>query len=436
MALDPELQAYLARVARRIRVARFGRLALRTWWVVAVAGLSLGALRLADGLPPLSVEIVGIALGAWFLIVAAGLVSGAVSTAEAARKVDSATDGADRLVTVLGVGELGEWGAVISADAREFARRNPPGRIAPLRWRAGAGWALVPILVAVGLAGVFQVNANRTSAERIAAAEILDEAAEVVAVPDSPALAEAEAALRDSADGLREQLASSPREDALRALAKAAAEVDRLRAESGSDGASGSGGPSDDSAEGVPPVIAGMATSEASAVGDGRRLSEEELAEMASRLEEMKRAARGEPESGGDGSGEGGGDQGGEALAQLEAAAEAGREGASAGESASGRPGGGPGSDRDVGAGGPLMGAKEEGGATGADDQSGRDNGAGAAVAVGTISADGGGRAERAYREAYTKAAREAENTVTREEVPTGSRELVRRYFERIAPGE
>lgn len=434
MAMNGELRIYLARVARRMRLARVGRMALRAWWVVAGAGFVLGAVRLAGGLPPFTLEIGGILVGGWLVAVVAGLVGGAVSAAEAARRVDGVADGADRLVTALEIGKSGVWGEAVLSDAMDFARRNPAAGIASWRWRRGIGWALVPVLLAGGLVGMFRVSADRTFAERVAAAEILDEAAEVVAAPVAPSLDETEAALREGAAGLRERLASAPREDALRALAKAAAAVERLRGESGADGAGGNGEASDGRADGAPPVLEGMAKSEASAAGGGRRLSEAELAEMASRLEEMKRAARGEPEPGSDGQGEGGGDQGGQALAQLEAAAEAGREGASAGESSSGRPGGGPGSDRDVGAGGPLMGAKEDGEGTGADDRSGLDRGEGAAVAVGTISADGSGRAERAYREAYAEAVRAAEDTVTREEVPFGSRELVRRYFERIAP--
>ncbi len=411
-------------------LARVGRVAARTWWLVAGAGIALGVVRLVEGAPPFSIEIGGILVGAWGLVVLAGLVGSAVSPVEAARRVDEE----DRLVTALGVGEHGDWGRLVGAEATEFARRNPIGQKVPWRWRSQAALALVSMMLAAGMVGNFRMQADRTLAEREAAAEIVDQAVEVLAEPDAPSLAEAEAALRGSAQGLRERLTSAPREDALRALAKAAAEVERLRGASDADGSGGGGEASDGSADGAPPVLDGMAQSDAPAAGGGRRLSEAELAEMASRLEEMKRAARGGPESGREGEGEGGGDQGGQALAQLESAAESGREGAAAGESSSGRPGGGPGSDQDVGAGGPLMGAKQDAGAMGADDRSGLDRGAGAAVAVGTISADGAGRAERAYREAYEEALRSAEDTVTREEVPFGSRELVRRYFERIAP--
>jgi hypothetical protein len=151
---------------------------------------------------------------------------------------------------------------------------------------------------------------------------------------------------------------------------------------------------------------------------------------MAVRLEEMKRALRA---PGGD-SGPGGESGDGESLARMEAAMGAGNEAAGAAESGSEMPGGGPGSDRDLGGGGELFGEKTDVDVAGLDDRAGLDGGEGAAVTIGTVSVDGRGKANAEYRSAYGAAVRAAENAVAREELPDGSRELVRRYFERIKP--
>ncbi len=420
-------------MARRLRAQKIVRWAALAWVVFAIGGLGLGIVRLLGGGPPFTWEIGGVVLGAWMLVVAASTVGTRRPLVDAARVVDEAAGGADRMTTAVRLRAGTRWQGLVVADAKAFSRTHPAKEIVRIQWKPVVAVLFVPLLLGVGLTWLFEARAASSAAEREVVAKILEDAAEVVGDPDGEELAETERELRSQAAALRERLSPKPREDALRALAAASADIDRLRGDrestnagSGREEASGAG-----SGEDLPVVGENAARSNDPAGGAGRALSEEELADMASRMEEMKRAVRGEPSPG---QTEGGSGSAGDALAQLEAAAQTGKDGASAGQRSSERPGGGPGDERDIGRGGPLLGAATEIESNGLDDRSGLDRGMGAAVAVGTISTDGGGRAERPYREAYGEARRVAEDSIKREELPHGSRELVRRYFERIAP--
>ncbi len=428
--MDSCVEDQLRAVAWRMRVAVVARRVLVAWLVLAGGGLVLGSARMAGGAPPFTVEIGGLLLGLTVIVGLVALVGSRVEVGAAARRIDGAVGGSDLLVTAAALGVCGGWEGLVTRDALAAMRRLPASGAVDWRWGRLVGWALIPVVVGAVMGLAFRSAADATAKERATAAEVLAEAADVVAAGGVEDLKETEAALRESAAELREKLVDVPNEQALRALAQASADVDRLSGERAADGSEGEGGREGKAGDLSASPVEGLPRGEELAAGDGRRLSEAELRQMAERLEEMKRALR-QP-GGGASPGASSGD--GESLARMEAAMGAGREVASPGESGSELPGGGPGSDRDVGAGGELFGDKADVDVTGLDDRAGLDSGAGAAVVVGTVSVDGPGKANAEYRAAYGAAVRAAEGAVQREELPYGSRELVRRYFERIKP--
>ncbi len=428
--MDSRIRDYLGKVAWRMRVGAVARRAVVGWLLVAAGGLMLGWARWSGGLPPFTEEIVGLAGGLAVLVTLATVVGSRVELRAAARRVDEEMGGADRMVTAATLDGGGGWGGLVTRDAVAAIRDVSPGAVIRWRWKRLAAWAAAPVLIAIGMGLTFRTAAEATADERAMAADVLSEAAEVLAAGEAEDLETAETNLREAASGLREKLAEAPREDALRSLAQAGAELERLRSERGADGSDGRGGVAGEAGDFSQSAVDGLPQDEDVAEGDGRQLSEAELQQMAERLDEMKRALRA---PGGESSP---GDEPGseETLAQMDAAMGAGKEGASAGESGSEMPGGGPGSEQDIREGGELFGDRASVDVSGSDDRAGLDRGEGAAVTVGTVSVDGPGKANTEYRAAYGEAVRAAEGAVEREELPYGSRELVRRYFQRIKP--
>ncbi len=432
--MDARLAGYLRAIAWRMRAAAVGRRVMAGGWLVAGGLLVLGAVRMAGGAPPFSGEILALAGGIWVLVGLGAVVGSGVGLVAAAGRGDTVAGGAERLVTAARLGRDG-WGELVLEDALALGSRWPAATVVRWRWGRWVGWAMIPVVVALGMALGYRERAGTSAAERMAAAEVLDEAAAVVSEGGEESLTQTGRELEERAEALRERLADAPREDALRALVAAAADVERLRGERAAGRDGGDAGRSADAGatrDSAPPAATDLASSEASATGDTRQLSEAELAAMASRLEEMKRAVRSGEQRPGAGEGERG--EGGGELAKLAGEMGSGEESAEAGKMASDEPGGGPGEN--AGGGGELFGERTDVAVSGLDDQAGLDGGEGAAVTVGTVSVDGPGRANAAYREAYDAAARAAEDAVTREDLPYGSRELVRRYFERIKPEE
>ncbi len=428
--IDGRIRDHLEKIAWRLRVSLVARWSLVGWLGIGGAALLLGGVRMAGGSPPFTVEIVALALGAGALVALVALASSRVDLAEAARRADGEMGGADGMLTAFALEAEGTWRELVTRQAVAATRGAGASAVVGWRWRWGVAWAMAPVLIAVGMALTFRTVALASETERERAADVLDKAANVLAEGTMEDLAEAREGLLQEAGELREKLSDGPRDDALRALARAGAAVERLRGERATDGNDGRAGDAGEAGELSDSIVEGLLREADRAAGEARRLAESELEQMAERLEEMKRALRSpgaESLPGDEAAGE-------DALAQLDAAMGVGQEAAAAGESQSDLPGGGPGSERDIGGGGELFGEKTEVDVDGLDDRTGSDQGEGAAVTVGTVSVDGPGRANVNYREVYDEAARAAEGAVEREELPYGSRELVRRYFDRIKP--
>ena len=131
---------------------------------------------------------------------------------------------------------------------------------------------------------------------------------------------------------------------------------------------------------------------------------------------------------------------GGDAAGQMGLLAQEGRAGGEtpAALADEAPPGGAPGSERDLTRGSDISGEKEPLAAqSGSDDVVPGSPGEGPSL-VQLFRAAGGddARAQRTYRSIYDSAAPAALSAVNREEIPPGSRLLVRRYFESIRPRE
>ena len=101
-------------------------------------------------------------------------------------------------------------------------------------------------------------------------------------------------------------------------------------------------------------------------------------------------------------------------------------------------PGGAPGSEKDLGRGSDLAGEGQSESKIGANDDfiSGKQGEGGSLVEIFSASGNDDPIARQAYRSAYQSALPAALDAVEQEEIPSGSRLLVRRYFEAIRPKE
>lgn len=166
--------------------------------------------------------------------------------------------------------------------------------------------------------------------------------------------------------------------------------------------------------------------------GGGKPMSDEDLKKLLGALQDMKHQQQGRGAAGAE-PGEGEGDPQG-AIAMLNFGKPKNAD-ANSGDGVN-FPSGQPGTDKDRGTTQtPFGNAGKEPGEGGKDEQARGRLGEGESLSVLVPGAAGGdAKAVRRYKELYEAAAGDAEATVTQENIPLGSRFLIKRYFEAIRP--
>ena len=460
----------------RLTIQRFLHLGVSA----VVAGLSLvfvwyGLGLFSPGMRAWPVPAV-VALGAAPLLAAAGLaLFWWRSLVDVAREVDARAATRDRFLTVLQL-DRNEASSLTQAIRTEVAAFASCLQLKDhLRWKIPGRkllWLLVPL---AGLAGTELFRHWRETRPEVAEARQIVEKARLAANDQAKETPGFEKVVREL-EIVRERLSESPEplRDALRALAEL---EQKLSASAGGASALSSGeaaalaealagghsklaadlrsGHNADAAEGVArmdPEALAQALAEAARHVENVRLRElarqggaraqKQLVSMLqnsggtagdsarrkflSELSDIKsgtQAANGETDGGKDG-------EAGESPDGAEKSAPARADNAP--------PGGGAGSEKDLGRGTDLAGEADPGQDLRAveDFVPGR---AGEGASLGESFRSAGGddpKAAQAYRSAYRSALPAALDAVNREEIPSGSRLLVRRYFEAIRPKE
>ena len=230
------IESTLQRAARRRRWDR----ALRGLWRGLLVGalLYLAALATYKLLPvPAWVPAAGIL--AVLVSAALGLLLGGwrrASLAETARWVDVRQNLKERLSTALEVARqhpTGEWRDLVVADATEHARQVDPRQLVPLSLTRASRWALLLLVMAVGLGFVPEYR-SKALLQKQADAKVIKEVGQQLAgltkqnlEQRKPALESTQKAL-ETVEKVGEQLAKAnlTRSDALRDLASA---TDKLK---------------------------------------------------------------------------------------------------------------------------------------------------------------------------------------------------------------
>ncbi len=458
----------IERVVRAVRIRILTNAVLRDGGSVLVAAAMLIAavavLRALRGFPPVTPELACIFGG--MVAVGASVVwlTRRVSVEDAAGEADRAAGAADRFLSALRWSARparGPLEALAIEESRRFAERVDPRRLAPVRIPRRLGWLVLPALAVIVAAVLFLRGFARSAAERAASAQVLASAAESVRAADDSSVDAMEEELRDEAERLDHTNVPNAHEAALRSLAKAV-EALREMAKAGAApqqarGKPGEGQPGGqagkreagaNSAEGAAESPGGedllgeaarraaeRTAQDGTAAGQGAQsgggLSRQELQRLISKLEGMKQSLR----SGGSRGSERNG-SGGQSLTAFERRPGSGGEDpAGGGREESGEPGG-AGSEHDFG----TAGIRDAGGSgigtSGPEEVAELAESDGAAVTASVISTDGPSKSNIEYRAAYDAAAPAAEDSVQREELPPGSRVLIKRYFESIRPPE
>jgi len=405
-------------------------------------------LRFLIGSPPVSLLLLGwwIGLGVFTLLVVR--LSLRTPRHVAAAFLDATQASVeDRFQTWLALpfpGVAVAWNAAVRKEIEAFSAdfRMPVGRSEMPR--ISMGLIVFAWLSIAALQAWFSVDLRSNRGERVAVADLLVGSANEVEMA-APELSSLALALKSEAEQILENRLIKPRDEGVRALSTAIAGI-RSRADAANkqdrqtpdsnQGAATAGDEqlvsSEESGQ-TPdlPVHADLspsATSTALTAEDLKR-----LARLASRLEERMRSAAGFGESASEPNGESqdGGD--GESRALLDQLA-AGKSPSSAGSTASDSAAPGPGSDEDFGSArmdqvpsdllaettGPELSARIPNGDTDAGTAFSilsRESASGSSTAVGAP-----GFVSVEFRE----------ESVELEDIPVGSRELVRRYFERV----
>jgi hypothetical protein len=393
------------------------------------------------------------------------------SWTDVARELDRRLGTKDRFFTGLRAAGPSPWTDAIQREVADYAARM---RVREHLQLPGPGWRttwlLLPLLALSLVEGWHHVRLAEKHAEIAAAREMLQKTREAVP-PDDRELAraaeeleEVENRLSDAKEPLREalralaelerKLASGSAADALTA-AETAALADALAAESPQLAAelrSGNSEAAGDSVAQLDPAALARALEEAARHLENRRL--EELSRDPNAQQQLGTILRMSPD-GGSGNrkkflsalrdikqGNAGDqkNQSGEGSSEdaLPMDAPDGGEKPDSGLADNAPPGGRPGSDRDLGRGGDL----DTAGESDTDDSRIQEFIAGqmgdGASLVEMLRAAGGDdpRARRAWKSAWQAAAPAALDAVAREEIPPGSRLMVKRYFEAIRPKE
>jgi len=460
----------------RLTVQRF--LHLGAW--ALVAGLSLvfvwhGAGLFSPAIRAWPVSSV-VALGAAPLLAAVGLaLLGWRSNVDVAREVDVRAATRDRFLTVLQLdrNETSSLTKAIQTEVATFASRLQLKEY--LRWKFPVRkllWLLVPL---AGLAGTELFRNWREGRPEVAEARQIVEKARIAADDHARQNPEFEKVVREL-EIARDRLPDStePLRDALRALAEL---EQKLSAAPGGPAALSSGeasalaeavagghpklaadlrsGHTTDAAEGVgqmDPDALAKALAEAARHVENSRLRElarqdgaqaqKQLVSMLqnsggpggdsarrkflSELSDIKsgtQAANGETEGGKDG-------EAGKSPDGSEKSAPA--------QADNAPPGGGAGSEKDLGRGADLAGEADPGQDVRAIEEfvPGQAGEGGSLVELFRTAGGDDPNAAQAYRSAYRSALPAALDAVNKEEIPSGSRLLVRRYFESIRPKE
>lgn len=392
------------------------------------------------------------------------------SLAVVAREVDARAGTKDRFSTELQATGETPWTAALHREVAAYAGNLKLGEHLKLP-RPGRSffWLAIPLLALVGLEGFHHLRLARLAGELAGARRMLEEAQKAAATQkENPELAEAakeiEHALKnlpDSNEPLREALralaelerklsaaggpdALSPAEAA--ALAEAVAEASPQLA---GELQSGDHQRAAESVAKLDPAALAKALEQAAKHLESRRLQElaqdqkaqQQLGSILksskgegsgqgrkkflSALRDIKQGNGGESQEGENPGGEGnpneapnGGEKPESSLAD------------------NAPPGGAPGSDKDQGKGGDVGGEKDALSEAAGPEEFVAGQMADGASLVEMLRAAGGDdpAARRAWKSAYQSAAPAALDAVAQEEIPAGSRLLVKRYFEAIRP--
>jgi len=392
------------------------------------------------------------------------------SLGDVAQEVDRRLDTKDRFSTELRTVEPTPWAEAMHREVAAYAANLRVGERLRL---PGPGkkflWLLLPVFALGLIEGLHHVRLAGKREELAAAQEMIRKTREAVPrddkelVKEAEKLTELEKKLADAKDPLREalralaelerKLASASGQNAL-TPAEAAALADAVAAEAPQLSDELRSGDSRGAAQSVAkldPAALAKALEQAAKHLENRRL--EELARERNVQQQLGSILR----SSGEGSGQrkkflsalrdakqgNSGDE--KEMSDLDGPGQGepnespnGGEKPDAGLADNAPPGGKPGSDKDLGKGSDLNEQKDpEAGEEHAEEFVGGQMGDGMSL-VEMLRAAGGDdpKAQRAWKSAWQSAAPAALDAVAREEIPPGSRLMVKRYFEAIRPKE
>lgn len=473
--MDPSVLGKLRQARRRLALAEFLRWspwAIFTGFVLVTLSLALVVARGSIARPP--ADEVAIALGVPLLVAGLWAAFRWRSLPDVAREVDRRVGTKDRFSTFLSLDQASpsEFG---SLSAREIGSYVSTLRLdvsmrpsVPVR---SFLWTLLPILVLAALISLGESRRAASSSDRLKASRTLEKAREAVArqpVPDPVALKEIENAMEQVKTG------SDPWKEAMSALADL---ENHLSAESSSQA-----GLSSEESAALAAAVAKDNPGLAQQLREGRQAdAAQALSQMdadavkkamedaakhleSNRLRDLARQSAPEAQrslakimrSSSDPS-QGNGD-GKRQLASAiqDAKNDSMGEQSSPGDTGKGQvpdspngknpskgnadnqpPGGAAGSDKDSGRGEDIAGHRDPTPADGSQDQTLASIEASGASVVDTYR-DAGNDSSKAkkYRDMYHAASAAALDSINHEEIPAGSRLLVKRYFESIRPPE
>lgn len=382
-----------------------------------------------------------------------------------ARALDAEAATKDRFLTMLGHREEGAMGQLLRGEAEIFIKKLEVRAHLPLRWRGRAFvWLLLPIVALGGLEYAREWRRAHPHPQLAEAQELLEKVKQAAAERKdlekiAAELEEKKQELADSSDPLREALRTmAGLEERLSqnsglTAAEAEALADALEAQNAALAKNLREGNRAEAARQlgeVDPKALADALKQAAKHLENKRL--EELSQQQAQVMRAGVQSLTNPQGEGQGGSgsqfraamrdikNGAGDQkqqGGSPQGQPNGAPD-GSEKADPSTADNAPPGGAPGSEKDLGKGDELAGEAESVPTPmAADDSLSGEQGEGTSV-VQMLRMPGADdpQARTQYRSAYQTAEAAALDAVNREEIPIGSRLLVRKYFEAIRPKE
>ncbi len=381
------------------------------------------------------------------------------STLRVAQAVDAAAPTKDRFLTILQHGEGSAMGRLLREEVERFIREFDIRAHLPLRWPGRQFlWLVLPVAMLAGLEFAREWREAHPHPQLVEAQELLEKMRQAAAKQED--LKEVEKELEKKKGDLAE--AADPLREALRTMAaldeKLAANASGLTAEETealADALEASNAQLAQNLRDGQQAEAARQLSEMdpNALADALKQAAQHLENK--RLQEMAQQSPGQMKSSlqrmvkGEGNGQGSqfraamrdikngaGDQQQPGEGDQPNEAPPGDEKSNPSTADSTPPGGAPGTEKDLGQGKDIAGETEPAAApTAADDSLIGQQGDGTSV-VQMLRMTGADdpKARTAYRSAYQTAEAAALDAVNREEVPIGSRLLVRKYFEAIRP--